>query len=55
MRIGFYTSTFNDRPLEEVLDFAREAGFDAIELDGEPVRVINNVTRGFASLPVRVS
>ena len=33
MRIGFYTSTFNDRPVEEVLDFAREAGFDAIELD----------------------
>jgi sugar phosphate isomerase/epimerase len=33
MRIGFYTSAFNDRPLEEVLDFAREAGFDAIELD----------------------
>ena len=29
MRIGFYTSAFNDRPLEEVLDFAREAGFDA--------------------------
>jgi sugar phosphate isomerase/epimerase len=33
MRIGFYTSTFNDRPIEEVLDFAVEAGFDAIELD----------------------
>lgn len=33
MRIGFYTSTFNDRPLEEVLDFAVEAGFDTIELD----------------------
>jgi sugar phosphate isomerase/epimerase len=33
MKIGFYTSTFNDRPVEEVLDFAREAGFDAIELD----------------------
>src|SRR5215216_1083853 len=33
MRIGFYTSTFNDRPLEEVLDFAREADFDAIEID----------------------
>jgi sugar phosphate isomerase/epimerase len=33
MRIGFYTSTFNDRPIEEVLDFAKEAGFDAIELD----------------------
>jgi sugar phosphate isomerase/epimerase len=33
MRIGFYTSTFNDRPVEEVLDFARDAGFDAIELD----------------------
>jgi sugar phosphate isomerase/epimerase len=33
MRIGFYTSTFADRPLEQVVDFAREAGFDAIELD----------------------
>lgn len=33
MRIGFYTSTFNDRPVEEVLDFAKDAGFDAIELD----------------------
>jgi len=33
MKIGFYTSTFNDRPVEEVLDFASEAGFDAIELD----------------------
>lgn len=26
-----------------------------IELEGEPVRAINNVSRGFASLPVRVS
>ncbi len=33
MKIGFYTSTFNDRPFEEVLDFAAEAGFDAIEID----------------------
>jgi sugar phosphate isomerase/epimerase len=33
MKIGFYTSTFNDRPLEEVVDFARDAGFDAIEID----------------------
>jgi sugar phosphate isomerase/epimerase len=33
MKIGFYTSTLNDRPLPEVLDFAKEAGFDAIELD----------------------
>lgn len=33
MRIGFYTSTFNDRPLEEVVDFAASAGFDAIEID----------------------
>jgi sugar phosphate isomerase/epimerase len=33
MKIGFYTSTFNDRPFEEVADFAREAGFDAIEID----------------------
>lgn len=33
MRIGFYTSTFNDRPLAEVVDFAASAGFDAIEID----------------------
>jgi sugar phosphate isomerase/epimerase len=33
MRIGFYTSTFNDRPLEDVVDFAASAGFDAIEID----------------------
>jgi sugar phosphate isomerase/epimerase len=33
MKIAFYTSTFNDRPVEETLDFAREAGFDAIEID----------------------
>ena len=33
MRIGFYTSTFNDRPAEEVFDFAAEAGFEAIEID----------------------
>jgi sugar phosphate isomerase/epimerase len=33
MKIGFYTSTFNDRPLEEVVDFASSAGFDAIEID----------------------
>jgi sugar phosphate isomerase/epimerase len=35
MRVGFYTSTFNDRPLEEVLDFAVEAGFDSVEMDVE--------------------
>jgi sugar phosphate isomerase/epimerase len=33
MRIGFFTLTFNDRPLEEVLDFAKATGFDAIEID----------------------
>ncbi|MBX4871620.1 sugar phosphate isomerase/epimerase [Rhizobium bangladeshense] len=33
MTIGFYTSTFNDRPPEEVVDFAASAGFDAIEID----------------------
>ncbi len=34
MRIGFFTSTFGDRPFEEVLDFAKASGFDAIEIDG---------------------
>jgi sugar phosphate isomerase/epimerase len=33
MKIGFYTSTFNDRPFEEIVDFATSAGFDAIEID----------------------
>ena len=33
MQIGFYTSTLNDRPIEEVLDFARTSGFDAVEID----------------------
>ncbi len=33
MQIGFYTSTLNDRPIEEVLDFARGSGFDAVEID----------------------
>jgi sugar phosphate isomerase/epimerase len=44
MKIGFYTSTFNDRPLEEVLDFAVAAGFEAIELDiGGHIRNADNV------------
>ena len=33
MKIGFFTSTFSDRPIGEILDFAKEAGFDAIEID----------------------
>jgi sugar phosphate isomerase/epimerase len=33
MRIGFYTSTFKDLSMEEVVDFAVIAGFDAIEFD----------------------
>ena len=44
MQIGFYTSTFNDRPVEEVLDFARESGFEAIEIDvGGHIRTAGNV------------
>jgi sugar phosphate isomerase/epimerase len=44
MKVGFYTSTFNDRPVEEVLDFAKEAGFDAIELDvGGHIKSPDNV------------
>lgn len=44
MRIGFFTSTFSDRPIEEVLDFAKQSGFDAIEIDmnnhiGDPDRL----------------
>src|SRR5262245_28889447 len=49
MKIGFYTSTFNDRPLEEVLDFAREAGFDAIEIDvGGHIKTPDNVASAVA-------
>jgi sugar phosphate isomerase/epimerase len=44
MRVGFYTSTFNDRPLQEVLDFAKEAAFDAVELDvGGHIKSPDNV------------
>src|SRR5436853_4933869 len=44
MRIGFYTSTFNDRPLAEVVDFAMKAGFEAIEIDvGGHIKTPDNV------------
>jgi sugar phosphate isomerase/epimerase len=44
VKIGFYTSTFSDRPIEEVLDFAKQAGFDAIELDvGGHIKTPDNV------------
>jgi sugar phosphate isomerase/epimerase len=44
MKIGFYTSTFNDRPAEEVFDFAKTAGFDAIEIDvGGHIKTPENV------------
>ncbi|SHH00011.1 Sugar phosphate isomerase/epimerase [Kaistia soli DSM 19436] len=33
MKIGFYTSTLGDRPIDEVIDFAADEGFDAIEID----------------------
>ncbi len=33
MKIGFYTSTLGDRPIDEVIDFAAREGFDAIEID----------------------
>ena len=46
MKIGFYTSTFNDRPAEEVFDFARASGFDAIEIDvGGHIKTPDNVER----------
>ena len=44
MQIGFYTSTFNDRPIEEVLDFAKASGFDAVEIDvGGHIKSPDNV------------
>ena len=46
MKIGFYTTTFNERPAAEVLDFARATGFDAIELDvGGHIKTPDNVAR----------
>lgn len=33
MKIGFYTSTLGDRPIDEVIRFAAAEGFDAIEID----------------------
>ncbi|MGR9173448.1 sugar phosphate isomerase/epimerase family protein [Rhizobium sp. KDH_Rht_773_N] len=49
MRIGFYTSTFNDRPLEEVVDFAASARFDAIEIDvGGHIRTPDRVRAAVA-------
>ena len=33
MQVGFYTSTLGDRPIDEVIDFAAQEGFDAIEID----------------------
>jgi sugar phosphate isomerase/epimerase len=44
MKIAFYTSTFKDRQIEEVLDFARQTGFDAIEIDiGGHIKTPENV------------
>jgi sugar phosphate isomerase/epimerase len=44
MQIGFYTSTFNDRPIEEVLEFAKASGFDAVEIDvGGHIKSPDNV------------
>lgn len=49
MKIGFYTSTFNDRPLEEVLDFAAAEGFDAVEIDvGGHIKLPDNVAPAVA-------
>jgi sugar phosphate isomerase/epimerase len=49
MRVGFYTSTYNDRPLEEVLDFAKDAGFEAIEIDvGGHIRTADNLASAVA-------
>lgn len=33
MKIGFYTSTLGDRPIAEVIQFAVDERFDAIEID----------------------
>jgi len=33
MKIAFYTSTLGDQPAQEVIRWAKTAGFDGIELD----------------------
>jgi sugar phosphate isomerase/epimerase len=33
MKVAFYTSTLGDRPIDEVIKWAKETGFDGIELD----------------------
>ena len=36
MEIGFLTACMSDRPLEQVVDFAAEAGFAALEVTCTP-------------------
>ena len=36
MKVGFLTAILNDRPLEEVLDLAKETGYDAVEIAAWP-------------------
>jgi sugar phosphate isomerase/epimerase len=59
MQIGFYTSTFNDRPIEEVLDFAKTSGFDVIEIDvGGHIKSpgnVGNVVKAARDQGLRVS
>jgi sugar phosphate isomerase/epimerase len=33
MKIAFYTSTLGDCPINEIIDWAKQAGFDGIEID----------------------
>ncbi|MBV9734119.1 MAG: sugar phosphate isomerase/epimerase [Verrucomicrobia bacterium] len=33
MKVAFYTSTLGDQPVHEVIQWAKEAGFDGIEID----------------------
>jgi sugar phosphate isomerase/epimerase len=33
MKIAFYTSTLGDRPINEIIDWAKQTGFDGIEID----------------------
>lgn len=34
MKIGIFTALFHDRPIEEALDFIKEAGIESVELGG---------------------
>lgn len=52
MKIGIFTVVFNDRPLEEVLKFASELGYEAVEIAADKLSNhinIDEILKGKAS------